>query len=339
MRGLQITVCCRQLPVRGMEGVQLLPDSSAPGGRTLVTTLLEEAGHRVTQVEDGPIDRNPGDVLLMLGNASWFRTICRQLATLERSRRPLTVIWQSEALPPPRASALPRPRLQFRELAKIALRDARAGDVYTNRRRLQWLARHGLPDVMLTSSRVGQEFLTEEGIRADWVPFGFHPAYGGDLQLDRDIDVLFLGTMKVRRRRRLISRIRGAGISVMALGSWHDPALWGEGRTRLLNRAKILLNIARMPGQFSGLRLMLGMANRSLVVSEPIYLPEPYVPGEHFITADPHELPAAITDMLSDVDRRARVVEQGHRLVTQEVTLERSVRRILELIEARMDVG
>jgi hypothetical protein len=336
VRPLDITVCCRELPVRGEAGVQLLPDSASPGGRSLVTTLLEAAGHRVTQVQDGPLER-AGDVVLMLGNVSWFRRICRELVAQPPRRRPVTVIWQSEALPPSRESGIPRPRLQAREVAKIVLRDPRAGDAGTNQRRLERLHGHCLPDVLIASSRHAQEFLAERGIDAHWVPFGWHPSYGEDLGLERDIEVLFLGTMKARRRRRLIDRIRRAGVDVRALGSWHDPGLWGEARTRLINRAKVMLNVARFPGQFAGLRLMLGMANRALVVSEPIYRPEPYVPGEHFLAAEVQDLPQAIEDALGDAAKRAGIVEAAHRLVTQELTLERSVRRVLDLIEPRAE--
>jgi hypothetical protein len=137
----------------------LLPDRCSPGGRAAVTTLLEQAGNRVTQVQDGPLGRDPGEVVLMLGNVSWFGAVCRDLAAREPARRPLTAIWQSEALPPPRASGIRTPPLRVRELAKIALRDSRAGDVRTNRRRLEWLRRHGLPDLLVVSNRVGQEFL------------------------------------------------------------------------------------------------------------------------------------------------------------------------------------
>ena len=54
----------------------------------------------------------------------------------------------------------------------------------------------------------------------------------------------------------------------------------------LLNRAKIMLNISRYPGQLTGKRLILGMANKTLVVSEPMYLSEPYKSGQHYVDCD-----------------------------------------------------
>ena len=41
----------------------------------------------------------------------------------------------------------------------------------------------------------------------------------------------------------------------------------------------------------SASRLILGMANRSLVVSEPIYSPAPFVPGEHYVEANGRDIP------------------------------------------------
>ncbi len=104
----------------------------------------------------------------------------------------------------------------------------------------------------------------------------------------------------------------------------------------LLNRTKILLNVQRYPGELSGLRCLLGMANRSLVMSEPMYRPEPYVPGEHYVSATIDEMPAAIRYYLDHPAERQRIAEAGHQLVTREVTLERTVSSMLDAIRCRM---
>jgi len=321
MQDLAITVCYRSIPVNR-------------GKRRLVTSLLEEAGHRVTQIQDGPLPFSLGaeEVVWLLGNANWFPTVRRQLAAKPKHMRPLVVLWHYEPLPPPRAAGLPWPRLHLREIAKILLRDARATDVYTNYFRLRRLAQKGLPDLLVVSTPGRREFLAERGINAYWVPLGYDPSHGHDMGLPRDIDVLFLGGLEIPRRKRLIKRLRRSGVNLLAMGSWTDPAHWGENRTRLLNRTKILLNIQRYPGELSGLRLILGMVNKALVISEPMYNPAPYVPGKHFISATIEEMPEIINYYLTHDDEREHLVNEGHRLVTQEVTLARSVSRILELI-------
>ncbi len=319
-----ITICRRPVPVDR-------------GTRHPVTCRLEAWGYRVTETDDGAIDLDPGGVLWLQGNPTRFPKICRQLAGRPRHRRPLVVLWFSEPLPPPRAADLPRPRLNLREIAKILLRDSRATDVYSNHRALRSLHRQGLPDVLVASTPARQEFLAERGIDAHFAPLGYvADRYGRDLGLARDVDVLFLGA-PVPRRKKLLRRLQRRGVELRQMGSWFDPACWGENRTRLLNRTRIFLNIARYPGELPGLRLILGMANKALVVSEPIYNPGPYVPGRHYVSCTLDEMPGVIRHYLERPEERDRIAEAGHRLVTEEVTLERSVQRILELIDVEME--
>lgn len=319
MQDTPITICRRSLPVQ-------------VGKRDQVARLLEEAGCQVTQVEDGPLDLATNGVVWILGNANWFPVICQQLGSRPRHERPFVLLWHNEPLPPPKAAGLPWPRLHLREIAKILLRDARATDVYTNYFRLRRLASEGLPDLLVISTLGRLEFLTEHGFTAHWIPLGYMPAHGRDMGLPRDIDVLFLGALDIPRRKRLIRRLRRCGIDLMAVGSWSDPDYWGENRTRLLNRTRILLNISRHPRNLSDHRLNLGMANKALVISEPMYKPAPYVPGKHYISATIEEMPEVISYYLAHDDERERIVNQGHRLVTQELTMARSVSCILELI-------
>jgi hypothetical protein len=323
MHPLAITLCRRTIPANR-------------GEPNYVACLLEEAGHRVTQVTDEWLDLRAADLLWLAGNANWYPKICRQLMATPKAERPPVLIWHNEPLPPPQAAGLPRPRLHLREIAKILLRDARATDVYSNIFRLRQLARHGLPDLLIVSTRGRQEFLHEQGIRSVTVPLGYSADRGHDMGRARDIDVLFLGTLDVPRRRRFIRRLRRTGIDVLAMGSWFDASTWGDNRTELLNRTKILLNFGRYPGELSGLRLILGMANKALVISEPIYHPSPYVPGEHYVSATVEEMPQVIRYYLAHEEERQRIVDAGHRLVTEEVTLRHSVSRIQDLIRAHL---
>jgi len=300
-----------------------------------ITSYLAAAGCRVTQAGDGPLRLRADEAVWIYGNVNGFPALCRQLAATPQAERPLVVVWHIEPLPPPKATGLPWPRPHLRELGKILLRHANANDVYTNYWRLRSLARQGLPDVLAVSTRAGCQFLAERGTVAHWVPFGYDPSYGHDLNLPRDIEVLFLGEHHIPRRRRLIEGLRRQGINLLAVGSWSDPAYWGENRTRLLNRAKIVLNLQRYPGALSGLRFILAMANKALAVSEPIYDPAPYVPGKHYVSASPEDFPRVIRYYLTHEDERAAIADEGHRLVTQELTLARSVEQLLALTRVR----
>lgn len=323
MRGLAITLCFRPLAVHRGTPHPLVP-------------LLEDAGHRVRQVPEGAPDLAATDLVWLEGNANWYPAVCRQLMAATRVRRPRVLVWHSEPLPPPRAAGLPVPRLHLREIVKIVLRDPRATDVYSNYFRIRQLARHGLPDVLIVSTGGRREFLAEHGIDAHFVPLGYHPAHGHDMGLPRDIDTLFLGSPDVPRRRRLLNQLRRRGVDLVARGGWFDPANWGEERARRLNRTKILLNLGRHPGELSGLRLILGFANKALVISEPIYNPAPYVPGTHYVSATIEDIPQAIRYYLAHEDERRRIAAEGHRLVTQEITLARSVSQILAIVAERV---
>jgi len=316
MQHLRITLCQRRL-------------ANGRAERPELTVELRALGHEVLETDDAGIDLGACDLVWIQGNANWYPHVCRQLSAV--ARRPVSVIWHTEPLPPPTASGLPRPRLELREIAKIVLRDRRATDVYTNFSRLRQLAARGLPDYLVVSGRARQEFLAEHGIVAHWVPPGYSLDHGRDLGLERDIDVLFLGTLDVKRRRHALKRLEEAGLNITVEGSWYDSRAWGENRTRLLNRAKILLDLQRYPGELSGLRLILAMANKCLVVSEPIYDSSPFLAGEHFVIAPLQQMPQVVRHYLGHPGERQRIVEAGYRFVTEELTLWRAVTRVLEL--------
>jgi spore maturation protein CgeB len=74
------------------------------------------------------------------------------------------------------------------------------------------------------------------------------------------------------------------------------------------------------------------MANRTLVISEPMYKPGDYIPGKHFVSATSDEMPEIIEYYLNHDTERECIAAEGHKLVTRELTMERSISRILELI-------
>ena len=309
------------------------PIPARRGLEHVVTHLLRERGHAVTQVEDSPLELDAFDVVLLLENCRWFPAIMRQFSTRRPTvRRPLLAVWHWEPLPLPAAAGVPRPSLSAREVAKIVFRDRRATDPYSNLSALRRLHSRGWPDLLAVSSQAWRESLAERGIAAHWVPYGYEPTDGAPIDGQRDIEALFLGALSVPRRRRIIKQLRRSGVPVQAKGSWDDKACWGEDRRRLMNRADAFLNIQRFAGEVSASRLILGMANKALVVSEPIYGPAPFVPGEHYVEAESREFPEVLSYYRTHRAERDRIVEQAHRLVTEELTMRRSISRLLSLL-------
>src|SRR5881397_1094247 len=120
--------------LRGRPAVVINRAMSVTLGRAaVVTELLAGSGFEVEQRGDGTLDElSPEHVVWIWGCANWFPQAMRSLARRPAGRRPATVLWHAEPFPLPRASGHRWPLPTARELAKIALRDRRASDVYSN---------------------------------------------------------------------------------------------------------------------------------------------------------------------------------------------------------------
>ena len=324
LRPPSIAICWRPVPAR-------------IGEEHVITRLLRGHCRRAVQTQDTGLPLDEFDVILLLENCYWFPTILSQLREMKRNvKRPLLAVWHWEPLPLPRAAGAPAPSLSLKEMAKIVLRDVRATDVYTNLAELRRLQREDWPDLLMVSSRAWQDSLAEQGISANWVPYGYQDSDGMPLSEVRDITALFLGALDVPRRRAIVRQLRRHGVDLVANGSWFDKGLWGRERTRLINRAQAFLNIQRYPREISAHRLILGMANKSLVISEPIYRPAPFVAGEHYVEADASDMPEALSYYREHPAERDRIVDRAHRFVTEQLTMEQSVARFLALVHERL---
>jgi glycosyltransferase involved in cell wall biosynthesis len=196
------------------------------------------------------------------------------------------------------------------------------------------MMREGTIDLLFVTSPEKQEYADEEGYQSWLVLWGHHPSSGRLLGLERDVDVLFLGDTRPRRRRKLLKRLAASGIAVTVMGSWLPGAkgLWGEERVRFLNRTKIIVHLQRYPGKVAAMRFLLAMANGVLVISEPSYRPEPFVDGEHYVSATVDEMPGNIRYYLSHPEERERITRSAYRLVTEELTFHRSLAGMVSVI-------
>lgn len=303
------------------------------GRPEFIQRFLARSGFDARLALDDSQDWAGADVVWVLDNINWFPRLRRALTNMPADRRPYTLVWHTEPLPLPREAGGARHQLTLRELGKMVLRDRRTTDVYSNSRVLQGLARKGIPDLLVVSTRSRQRYLAEKGIAAEFVPLGYYESLGRDMGLARDIDVLFLGTMTDPRHKGCLRYLSDCGVRVEAAGEWGDRRYWGEERTTLINRSKIFLNLQRHPGKLSGQRMILGMANKSMVISEPIFDPEPYGEGRHYASAMLVDMPDAIRRFLANEAERTRIAEQGHQFVTTQLTAERSITEILRLAD------
>jgi len=299
----------------------------------IVATILQGLGLDARVAREHEAELAPGRILLVGGNPRWFRRLLSRVAALPPEQRPYVVVWHTEGLPMPAAAGFPPERLTLREVAKIVLRDRRINDQYSNARYLRRLSREGIVTVLAVVSQAHQAYLAEHGIESEFVPIGHHPTYGRQLGLERDIPVLFLGEHRIRRRRQILERLRRDGLDILALGSASPTkGHWGEARTELLNRTKILLNLPRYPGHLSD-RVMMGMATGALVVSEPMYLPAPFQPGVHYVESEVDEMADTVRSYLADDEARRRITDTAYTFLTELHTYEGVFARLLELAD------
>jgi glycosyltransferase involved in cell wall biosynthesis len=294
-----------------------------------------ELGFEARLVTDSDFDTSADRIVFIGGNALWHEPALDRIRAIRREERPFVIVWHSEPLPFPKSAGLRLAPMTVREIGKIVLRDRRVSDPYSNARHMRKLAGEDTVDLLTVATRSYQAFLAEHGIASEHIPVAYHPVHGHLLNLERDIDVLFLGDLRVGRRKRIIRRLQRQGLPVTALGDYSDPRYWGDARTELLNRSKVLLNIPRHPGLLADMRLILGMSTGVLVVSEPVYLPDPFVPGTHYVEASLDEMAETTMRWLEDDDARAQMTARAHAFVTEELTLKQSFADLLKLAAAR----
>ena len=277
------------------------------------------------------------DLILAYGpftKASSMLPAARQLLALSMEQRPVFVWWLTEGVPP---LWMPRWVVAAASRARLAL-DRWNALAHGHRLRvlgeLRWLYARGVLDVLAVTSESRATYLRRFGLRPIVVPLGYHPDYyGADLGLSRDVDVCFIGNLAAPRRRRLFARVSGElrarNIAITAQEQLYDAA-----RTRFLNRCRIMLNIMRAPQDFVGQRFLLGAANKTLIVSEPLNDSQPFVAGRHLVVAPITQLADTIAHYLAHDDERQRITDEAHRFVTHELTIAQMVGRILEQARA-----
>lgn len=205
--------------------------------------------------------------------------------------------------------------------------------------------RQGLLDVLSDSSKIYGRILTLRGIPTIYVPWGASPSAYADVGLERDINVLWMGKRGTRRRSELLDRIRrqlrSFGVDMYVADNEENPFIFGETRTKFLNRAKITLNITRTWYDDNFSRFALAVANRSLVVSEPL-LPHcaDYEVAVRYVSAPIDRLAESIVYYLTHDDERERIVESAYRLITTQLAFRDSIVRLMDgVTQFRIDQG
>ena len=198
----------------------------------------------------------------------------------------------------------------------------------------------GLMGLPLEYSKVYADHYNRMGIPMRYARWGLlHDAHDTDFEIERDIDVLWIGTRRTRRRSKLLDEVIGKlnalGRRTYVVDGISHPPVYGRERSLLLRRAKTTLNL--LPTWYDSAlayRWPLVAASRSLLVTEESlhHAPE-YLPGEHYVAVSPSALVETICHYLDRPDERNAIVERAYDAVMNDHSILASVRLIMEWAE------
>ncbi|HET9907361.1 MAG TPA: glycosyltransferase [Anaerolineales bacterium] len=204
------------------------------------------------------------------------------------------------------------------------------GDYYFAHRR-GWL------DIFADTSEIYAKIHRKHGLPTIVAHWGATPQWYKNLDLERDIDVLWMGTRGTKRRSLILDRVRSklesSGVHMHIADGKENPFIFGEERIHYLNRSKITLNITRTWYDDNFSRIALAAPNRSLVVSESIL---PHCPslitGIHFVSSPIEQLAETILYYLAHERERLRIIDNAYQFVTTSLLFRESVRSIMDAV-------
>jgi hypothetical protein len=300
----------------------------------------------------------PGDVEVVFSFAPYgrFLQIPRQLAKLPPHKRPVLAHWNTENPPDLRLPWLIvksvgacrswLDRLNDTDNPKIQLLNKQPPLSWIQKRmhkfryvgEYHYAYRQGWLDILVETSEIYARLHHQHGLPAIVIPWGTAPSWYANLNCERDIDVLWMGTRRTRRRSKLLDQIWeqlvGYGLKVHVADNVENPFIFDEERTLYLNRAKITLNL--LPTWYDNAfpyRFHMAAGNRSLVISESMLPHCPvYEAGKHYVSTSPDKIVDTILYYLEHEDERLQIVENAYQLVATKLTFQNSIKTMMNAV-------
>jgi len=324
-----------------------------------VATCLTNLGY-VPSIHHFTTDNYDGARFLFT-YAPWGR-LQRVVALLERmppAQRPFWIHWSTEDCPDLRLpKSLVRPvghmlawldRLQDQDgmVGRLA-QTAPARWVHDRGHKFRYVGmyeyaiKQGLMGLLLEYSSVYADYYENMGLPVHYARWGLiDEAREENPEVERNIDVLWIGTRRTRRRGQLLDRVIGQlndlGKRTLVIDGVNHPPVYGQERAQLLTRAKITLNL--LPTWYDSAlayRWPLAAASRSLLVTEESlpHAPE-YRPGEHYVAAPVSSLVDTICYYLDHPQEREGIVERAYQAVMHGHSIQDSVQMIMQWAEEK----
>jgi hypothetical protein len=336
--------------------IALIQWAEETGIREAIRAELVELGHELVDFSfDGVLPANC-DVLFLYGPFGKYLQVLQQLEA--QPKRPIVVFWNTEGLPDPkipwfiqnlsgmvrswigRMNYSPHSYLRpFATTTPFSLIDDRLtrvrylGDFF-------YAQRKGWLDVFFDISAVYAQFFNRHGLPAKTAPFGTFDDWYSHLQVERDIDVIWMGKRGTDRRGQILDQLRqqlrGHGVEIYMADGEENPFIYDEARNEILNRSKITLNILRTWYDENSLRFCMAMPNRSLCVSEPLL---PHVPayeaGKHYVAAPVAQMTQTILHYLCHDEEREQITQNAYELMVNQLTMRQSMQMIMQEVAKR----
>jgi hypothetical protein len=297
---------------------------------------IQKVGYEAIPFQwDGSIPNNL-DLIFAYGPIKSMVPVISQILIQPESTRPALAFMLTEQLPNPDLPEwfrLGMGKLKS-QLDRIGFHNGRAegwsvkpgfqGFINRGRRYcyygdLYWMRDVGILKVLAVWSYWTAEYLRVRGFETIVPTRGRNPDWGEDLNLTRDIPLLWLGKPGSKRRQRILTQLRKRleemGIPILMIDGIENPYVFDDERTRLLNRTKIVLNILREKWDDNTLRFSLAAPNKAMIVSEIMLPHSSYKPGVHYVESPLDKLPETIAYYLDHETERAQIANHAYEFV------------------------
>ena len=337
-------------------GTVVIPHGNASEGiAEVLSDELKALGYQPILFKIGSPIPEKAEVVFSFGPYGNFLTIPSQLAKMPPDQKPVFVHWNTEGIPDL--------RIPWKIMSSIAgwrswlgrVQDSRNGSaripgterllsLHESRMlRFRYLGdyyyahRRGWIDIFADTSELYAEIHRRHGLPTIVAHWGATSQWYKDLSLERDIDVLWMGTRGTKRRSFILDRVRSEleanGVRMHVADGKENPFIFGDKRIYYLNRSKITLNITRTWYDDNFSRIALAAPNRSLIVSEPVLPHCPsFIAGTHYVSVPMESLAKTILYYLEQEEERLRIVENAYQLVTTKLVFRESIKSIMEAV-------
>ena len=341
-------------PSRDRPSTVAIPQGNERDGiAEVISDELNALGYKPVHFQIGCLIPEKAEVVFSFGPYGNFLAIPRQLAKMPPDHRPIFVHWNTEGIPDLRipwkimssiagwrsllgrvqdsrngSARIPGTKRLFSLNESRMLRFRYLGDYY-------YAHRQGWLDIFADTSEIYAEIHRRHGLPTIVAPWGATPQWYKELGLQRDIDVLWMGTRGTKRRSTILDRVRSEleshGVRIHVADGKENPFIFGDERIYYLNRSKITLNITRTWYDDNFSRIALAAPNRSLIVSESVLPHCPsFVAGTHYVSVPVERLGETILYYLHHEQERSRIVDNAYHLVTTKLVFRESIKSIMD---------